>query len=513
MEVTVSGSDITVELGERVVVTSLKWRGAWATDTAYAVNDAVSRNGSSYVCTTAHTSSAPSAPPGANWTLAASKGDTGAAGAAGADGPAGPSNVITESSGPTSLSVGAVADGQFLKRVGSAVVGAAAASAAVDVTYSDLVTPMLSAANVQAALDAIKAILAARNLALYGDGSDGALSASSGNTNLSRPTYYTDVTLTSTATLTESGQPLFVSGTLDLSNAQAGAIRGCAASVVNGGNGVAIAAVGGAASTITNVATQQLMGSFASGAGALSSTTAGAQAAAVTAPVNVFGGASGAGGAGGAGSGGAGGASRAGASATATHRIRSFSPTLPRALNTASVTLEISSGASAPGGSGGGGNGTQNGSTGGGGGGCQQNVVIFARRIVVGPSTPAGVISCAGGNGGNGGNASAVNAGCGGGGGGGGGGLVYIVTNEVAGSAANAIAATGGAGGNGGTVVSGTGTGGNGGTGGAGGQIVIVNLSLGTITAVQGVAGSAGSVGSGGSGGTGGAGGACSASL
>ncbi len=39
-------------------------------------------------------------------------------------GPAGPSNVITESSGPTALAVGAVSDGQFLKRAGSSIVGA-----------------------------------------------------------------------------------------------------------------------------------------------------------------------------------------------------------------------------------------------------------------------------------------------------------------------------------------------------------------------------------------------------
>ena len=33
------------------------WRKAWATNTGYAVNDLVSRSGSLYVCTTAHTSS------------------------------------------------------------------------------------------------------------------------------------------------------------------------------------------------------------------------------------------------------------------------------------------------------------------------------------------------------------------------------------------------------------------------------------------------------------------------
>lgn len=51
-------------------------------------------------------------------------GSEGPAGPAGPAGAAGPSNVITESSGPTNLAVGAVADGQFLKRVGATVVGA-----------------------------------------------------------------------------------------------------------------------------------------------------------------------------------------------------------------------------------------------------------------------------------------------------------------------------------------------------------------------------------------------------
>lgn len=41
-------------------------RGAWATATAYAVNDVVTYNNTLYICITAHTSS--SAPPNANWT-------------------------------------------------------------------------------------------------------------------------------------------------------------------------------------------------------------------------------------------------------------------------------------------------------------------------------------------------------------------------------------------------------------------------------------------------------------
>lgn len=70
------------------------WRGSWATSTAYSIDDAVSNNGSSYICTSAHTSGASTEPGvGVNWTtvwaLMAAKGDTGVAGAAGAKGDTG----------------------------------------------------------------------------------------------------------------------------------------------------------------------------------------------------------------------------------------------------------------------------------------------------------------------------------------------------------------------------------------------------------------------------------------
>lgn len=51
------------------------------------------------------------------------QGIQGIQGPAGAQGPAGPSNVITESGGPTSLTVGAIPDAQLLVRVGANVVG------------------------------------------------------------------------------------------------------------------------------------------------------------------------------------------------------------------------------------------------------------------------------------------------------------------------------------------------------------------------------------------------------
>jgi len=73
---------------------SLNWSGAWATSTAYAVQDGIENDGSSYICTTAHTSSAGDEPGvggswATYWDLAAAKGDTGQTGATGAAGATG----------------------------------------------------------------------------------------------------------------------------------------------------------------------------------------------------------------------------------------------------------------------------------------------------------------------------------------------------------------------------------------------------------------------------------------
>lgn len=71
------------------------WEGAWVTSTAYTANDVVSNLGSSYVCTSGHTSGASTEPGvGASWAtvwdLLAEAGATGDTGDAGATGPAGP---------------------------------------------------------------------------------------------------------------------------------------------------------------------------------------------------------------------------------------------------------------------------------------------------------------------------------------------------------------------------------------------------------------------------------------
>lgn len=63
------------------------WEGPWLTATAYAVGDAVSQGGSSYICVEAHTSGTFSTDLAASkWELVAAKGDTGATGTNGTDG-------------------------------------------------------------------------------------------------------------------------------------------------------------------------------------------------------------------------------------------------------------------------------------------------------------------------------------------------------------------------------------------------------------------------------------------
>ena len=73
----------------------ITWKAAWSAGTNYSLNDAVKNNGTSYICTAAHTSDAASEPgTGASWTsywdVVAEKGDTGPTGPQGPIGPQGP---------------------------------------------------------------------------------------------------------------------------------------------------------------------------------------------------------------------------------------------------------------------------------------------------------------------------------------------------------------------------------------------------------------------------------------
>jgi collagen type VII alpha len=328
----------------------------------------------------------------------------------------------------------------------------------------------------------------ARLLELFGGGTSGDLTLS-GALTLTQDVFYNTLTLNAGAALNTAGYRIFCK-TLDLSNAPVGSIQR------NGTNGNSTTTQAGAG-LIGALTSQTLGGSANGGAGATGTTGAGAQAGASGSLVNSNGGGSGAGGAGGAGTPNAGGASRAASTATTNVEFNRIAFDFLRAA------VLISGGAGAPGGSSGGGDGVNNGRGGGGGASGAGVIAIFAHTIITGGSTPAGVISCRGGNGGTGANGGAGNVG----GGGSGGGYIYICYAVKTGApVTNLLSAGGGTGGNAGNGF-GTGIGGNGGGGGAGGRINVFNVYTATASTVVGSAGSAGTAGSGLTGGTGGAGG------
>jgi hypothetical protein len=80
----------------------MNWRGAWDPATAYAIGDAVQRNGSSYACIQANTAQDPAIQT-TYWSLAAAQGMVGPTGAPGPTGPQGG----TGAQGPTAVSANA----------------------------------------------------------------------------------------------------------------------------------------------------------------------------------------------------------------------------------------------------------------------------------------------------------------------------------------------------------------------------------------------------------------------
>lgn len=239
------------------------------------------------------------------------------------------------------------------------------------------------------------------DLMLWGAGSDGNATISSGTTTLTRDMFYNNLTVSGTGKIVTAGWRIFVAGTLDISAAPASAINynGNANSTGTPGAALASNSVGG------------------SGAGGA---------------LNTIGGAGNNGGAGGAGAtGGAGGA----ATVVMVNRV------------TVDLIKYISGAPSLIlGGAGGGGASTSNAGSSGGGA-----VVIFANIINRGASTAAAAIQAKGGTG----------TGASSGGGGGGGGWIYIVfksrtgtssTNALDASGGNAAAGTEGTGGTGGRI-------------------------------------------------------------
>ena len=262
----------------------------------------------------------------------------------------------------------------------------------------------------------------------FGNGGDGSLTTSSGTTSISVPKYYTDVTISGTASLSVTGAFLHINGTLDITNAPAAAIVNApnngsnAAATVGGGGGGAIAA-------------SYLPGSQGGGAGPNGGTGAGTQASAVGVynPSMMLSNAAASGGKGGNAGANNGGAARACTAPTQFFHITWFERVF--AAWTGAAFTTIKGGPGAAGGSSGAGDGTAGGGGGGGGGGAGQ-LWIAAKTISRGGSTAASAIKCVGGNGGNGGVPAGGNRGGGGGGCGAGVGWVDLTYYTLIGSTA-----------------------------------------------------------------------------
>ena len=363
---------------------------------------------------------------------------------------------------------------------------------------------------------------------IFGDGGDGVVTVTSA-ISLPDDRFYSDLTISGGGSINANGYRIFVSGTLDLTNAGANAIYN------NGGNGTLSGATagfsgqGGIGRTISGFFVSTNLGSTTvanGGIGGLAAAGAnlnggnGGSSTALGTSYHSCGGAGGSGGNGGNAAVGLGGTGAAGQTANTNTPANFYYRTLHlgannvnsmliryvyQSNNAQTLSAIPTAGGRHGGGGGGSGGGTGAGRAGGSGGGGGGLIVLFAKTVTVGGSTNASAISVRGGDGGAGG-AGASASGGGGGGGAGGGGYVYLVCSSISGSA-TFISANGGTGGNGGAGIS-TGIGGNGGSGGNGGRITVINLSANTITQVDGTstAGSAGTNGSGVTGGTGGAG-------
>lgn len=262
------------------------------------------------------------------------------------------------------------------------------------------------------------------NASLFGNGADGAFSASSGTTSLARDQYYSSITLTGTAVLQTSGFRVYCSGTASVGS---GTVLGrkANAGANSGGAGGATAAgtIGGSGS-----------------AGGAGGTAAG------TSSSNASGSVGGTGGTGGTGTGGAGAAAGTLSIPNASQGGLEFFNSI-KGFNDMIIPHTTTLHVGGVGGGGGGGDGTSGG--GGGAGGALTWVAAFTL-------TGAGTIRAAGGDGGS------PAAGNRGGGGAGGGGAIFVLsTNDTTGTSLT-FDVSGGTGGTG----SGTGTAGaNGGTG------------------------------------------------
>ena len=336
---------------------------------------------------------------------------------------------------------------------------------------------------------------------IFGDGSDGDLTSSSGTTTLTKDMYYDDVTISGTAIINPAGYRIFIKGTLTISGSakiirtgNAGGNGGNATGRTPGTGGTAGAVMSGVTVPDGNAGTVGVSGGLSPNNINDEAGTAGDAGNAGTSIDGSIGGtgatsvAGGAGGAYAGFNGGNGGASAVGGVITAPKNTpRNLFDTI-NLWNPKTFVLHKSSSAPGSGGGGGGGGHAVNREPAGGGGSGGTGsdggfIAVYAKTIV---NSVAGGISCNGGvggnggNGGNGGSGGGIGAGGGGGGAGGTGGtggVIIVVYSSLTQSGSGSFLASGGAGGTGGTggTYSGTnsvnGSNGNTGTTGAAGVV------------------------------------------
>ena len=419
-------------------------------------------------------------------------------------------NAIEETSGPTVLDVGAVADGNLLKRDGATVVGTPTAPPSAhthveaDITDLTHVTPggpgtdttaihddtaaeisavALKAAPVSADLLLIEDSAAANakkrvtvgslpasggGLAdvYFGAGTDGVVTIAV-NTSLTRDMCYSTLTVNGGQTLTLDGNKIKASVKVD--NNGTISVKGDPGDA--GQNGADANPPAGGAGGGTLLFGQTFGGTGAGGIGGLGGDSGGAGGGGGFGEGQVGPGSDGAaGGAGGAGAGGAGGA--AGIETPVAVETLQHEFGVIRTVVGLHVQMALEGGSGGGGGGGGdsSGGGPNDGGAGGGGGSGAGICGIYAKDL----DNTGSIISADGGAGGAGGNGEGGGDG-GGGGGGGGGGLVYLVYETL--TSIGAVTRSGGAAGAGGTGVA------NGLLGGVGvvGALVQIDLMADTV--------------------------------
>lgn len=370
---------------------------------------------------------------------------------------------------------------------------------------------------VQAGVDANAA-----GMVIFGNGTDGDTTLSSGTLSLTTSVNYRNFTFSSTGLMRNAGTVvggyiLRCSGVLTIASTatqNAGAASGQSQDASTGSTSVAGGAGGPRGIALTGAETGGTVAYVDGGTGGAGGTAAGAAGGTATGGGSGNGGGSGASGSGGLGSSGAGGAGQSANAITKHFDVfhANFDHFFVATTAFQQTNWSGAGGVSADGGGGAGGNGTQHGGGGGGGGSGGGNMCVFA-RVINRSSSSTFNIQAKGGKGGNGGAGQNTNTGGGGGGAGGGGGWVFIIYEILTGTViTGCLDASGGAGGAGGAATT-TGVGGNGGGGGTGGTVTVVDLRSGTITDTAGSAGGAGGAASGVTGGTAGAAGACTVDL